>query len=92
MIYKSPATLFIKIAAIVAVGGTALWLLAVTVTNDWIMDWRLHPPSVEIPFWKRLLIYFAKGWLIVYPVLVGLAWVISLLTVELWYRLKARRL
>jgi hypothetical protein len=84
----------VKKAAMVAVyfalTATAVWFVAVPVVEAWHNAW-LAQPTFGIPFWKRLLISFARGWPIAWPALVVFVWIMSFLPIELVRRIKARR-
>ena len=88
MIYES-LTKAAKVTVVFAIGATALWFIAVPVTEGWLKAWMAQPP-VDIPLWKRYLMSFARGWPIVWPLFVVLVWVFSLL-IELLHRVTARR-
>lgn len=75
---------------LLTLGATALWFVAVPVTQSWLKDWSVQPP-VDIPLWKRAMMLLAISWPKVWPAFVVLVWVMSFLPIELVRRINARR-
>ncbi len=76
--------------ALLTLGMTGLWFVAVPVTDAWLREWLVHPPH-DIALWQRSLRVFASSWPKAWPVFVVVVWVVSFLPIELVRRIKARR-
>ena len=79
MTYNSMAKAAI-VAVFLTLCATALWFVAVPLTESWVKDWLVQPP-VEIPIWKVRLMSFVRMWPKVWPAVAVFVWVMSFLPI-----------